>query len=251
MKKIFLSISAILAGIALFSSCDDKQIKADTYIDSFSYAQGLIGGTGYRTILDSVKIRGEIGNKDLFYEAFRAGFNNDSTKFLMTREEAFDIIRKEEIETKRKAQEERERRFNEEAAFNKIKADEFLKKYKEEKNVVAMENGVLYKVIKTGYGPKPTLQDTVVIHYVGKLADGNEFVNSYTKKAPLKFSLNTVTIPGIKSVLQEMPRNSIWEIAIPPEMAYGKEGTTISSFTVPSNSVLIFKIELLKVFNPK
>lgn len=250
MKKIFLSISTILTGIILFSSCEDKQFKTDTYIDSFSYAQGLVGGTGYRTIIDSVKIKGELGDNELFYEAFRAGFYNDTSHFLMTREEAYDLIRKHDEEVKRKALEEREKRINEEAAFNKIKAEEFLKNYKEEKNVVILENGVMYKVLKTGYGPKPTLQDTVIINFEGKRKDGEIFVNTFEKgKRPVKIAVKDINeLEGLKSAILEMPKYSTWEIVLPPDLAYGKNGSIDGK--VPSNSVVILKVELQKVINP-
>lgn len=241
MKKIFLPISALIAGITLFSSCEDKKPKMDTFSDSLCYAQGLIGGTNYCKILESEKIE---GNKDLFYEAFRAGFQNDSATFIMTREEAFDLIREYNEELTRKAQEELERKHNEEAAFNKVKADEFLKKYKEEKNVVTLESGVMYKVLKVGYGPKPTLQDTVVFHYEGKLIDGKVLSNSRQKKEPGIFCMKDVPIQGLKLALQEMPKYSTWEVVIPPDLAFGKEG---AGDKIPSNSAVIFKVELMKI----
>ncbi len=215
-------------------------------MDSISYAQGLIGGTSYCQILEAKKVQ---GNKEGFYEAFRAGFYNDTNSFMMSREEAYNLINEYNTDLQKKAQEDLERKHNEEAAFNKIKADEFLKKYKEEKNVVALENGVMYKIIKTGYGPKPTLQDTVVINYEGKLIDGHVFTSSYKDKKPLKFPLATIAIEGLKTALLEMPKNSTWEIVIPPELAYGKNEAGAKK-EIPSNSALIFKIELMKVFNP-
>ncbi len=48
---------------------------------------------------------------------------------------------------------------------NKKTAEEFLEKNKDKKGVITRDSGLQYKIIKKGKGDKPTLTDTVKVHY--------------------------------------------------------------------------------------
>ena len=71
----------------------------------------------------------------------------------------------------------------------------FLEQNKLKKGVVTLPDGLQYKIIKQGTGPRPTINDTVTVNYAGKLIDGKEFDSSYKRGEPATFPVNGV-IPG-------------------------------------------------------
>jgi FKBP-type peptidyl-prolyl cis-trans isomerase FklB len=103
--------------------------------------------------------------------------------------------------------------------------------------VTTTASGLQYKVITAGTGRKPTPSDTVTVNYKGTLVDGTEFDSSYKRGEPASFPVGGV-IPGWTEALQLMPIGSKYELAIPPDLAYGSQGPL-------ANQVLLFEVELL------
>ena len=119
----------------------------------------------------------------------------------------------------------------------------FLETNKAKEGVVTLPDGLQYKVIKAGTGPKPTISDTVTVHYEGKTVDGTEFDSSYKRGEPATFPVSGV-IQGWTEALQLMPAGSTWELYIPASLAYGTRGAPP---VIGPNEVLIFKVELISV----
>ncbi|HEX6570454.1 MAG TPA: FKBP-type peptidyl-prolyl cis-trans isomerase [Steroidobacteraceae bacterium] len=103
--------------------------------------------------------------------------------------------------------------------------------------VTKTASGLQYRVITPGSGKKPTTTDTVTVHYKGTLVDGTEFDSSYKRGQPATFPVSGV-IPGWTEALQLMPIGAKYELAIPPDLAYGSQGPL-------ANQVLLFEVELL------
>jgi FKBP-type peptidyl-prolyl cis-trans isomerase FklB len=110
-------------------------------------------------------------------------------------------------------------------------------------DVVTLPDGLKYKIIKAGQGPKPTLNSTVVVNYEGTLTNGSKFDSSYDRGEPATFQVGQV-IPGWVEVLQLMPVGSTWEVYIPANLAYGEAGAPP---VIGPNEPLIFKVELLDI----
>ena len=101
------------------------------------------------------------------------------------------------------------------------------------------------KIIKKGAGKSPSSSmDQVRVHYEGKLIDGTIFDSSYEKGEPYVTRLNQV-IKGWTEGVQLMKEGSEYEFFIHPRLAYGERRNN----NIPPNSVLLFKIELQKVFD--
>ncbi len=101
-------------------------------------------------------------------------------------------------------------------------------------------SGLQYKVIKQGDGDRPKASNNVTVHYEGTFLDGRVFDSSYRRGQPTSFPLNRV-IPGWTEGLQLMRTGSTYIFRIPPNLAYGPNG----SGPIPGNSTLIFKVELI------
>jgi FKBP-type peptidyl-prolyl cis-trans isomerase len=129
------------------------------------------------------------------------------------------------------------------AEKNKNEGEDFLAKNKANDGVVALKSGLQYKILTSGKGAKPTIDDTVVIHYRGMLLDGREFGSSYRAQTPASLPLKSV-IEGWKQALPLMPAGSKWRLFVPPKLAYGDRGV---GRRVGPNSTLIFDVELFDV----
>jgi FKBP-type peptidyl-prolyl cis-trans isomerase FklB len=119
----------------------------------------------------------------------------------------------------------------------------FLEANKKQPGVVALPSGVQYKIITQGNGVKPTLEDTIKVHYKGTTIDGNIFDDSYSRGEPIEFPLGGL-IEGWKQTLVLMPAGSKWQLFIPSEYAYGDRG---AGGSIPGGATLIFELELLDV----
>ncbi|MBU2647968.1 FKBP-type peptidyl-prolyl cis-trans isomerase [bacterium] len=120
--------------------------------------------------------------------------------------------------------------------------DSFLDKNAEQPDVIKTRSGLQYRVIKEGKGRYARASDTVTVHYEGQLTDGTVFDSSYKRGKPAKFKASGV-IKGWSEALQMMNKGSVWELFIPPELAYGSKGIPN---IIPPNAVLIFTVELIK-----
>ncbi len=129
------------------------------------------------------------------------------------------------------------------AGENLAKGKAFMAKNKAKKGVTTLPDGLQYEVLSAGTGPQPSADSTVKVHYTGKLIDGSQFDSSRTADKPVTFPVNGV-IPGWTEVLQLMKTGARWMVTIPPELAYGANG---SGAVIGPNETLVFEIELLDI----
>ncbi|MCK5855968.1 MAG: FKBP-type peptidyl-prolyl cis-trans isomerase [Bacteroidales bacterium] len=86
--------------------------------------------------------------------------------------------------------------------------------------------------------------DVVYVHYIGKLSDGTQFDESYSRKSPLKFQLGVGrVIKGWDEGIQLMHVGDSALLTIPPEIGYGERDMG----QIPPNSTLIFTVKLVKI----
>lgn len=113
---------------------------------------------------------------------------------------------------------------------------------------------IYVKVLERGNGvDKAMYNDTVRVHYRGKLINGDVFDQSYKgtlkpeSAVPSKFEVSSL-INGWTTVLQQMKEGDRWEIFIPWSLAYGPGMMAGSSTTILDYSVLHFDLQLVKVY---
>lgn len=135
---------------------------------------------------------------------------------------------------------------NQESNMNKTEKDpvtSFLEENAKKEGVVTLNENLQYKVLEPGDGPQPNLHSSVTVHYEGTLVDGKEFDSSFKRNEPTTFSLDQV-IQGWTEALPHMKTGATWMVYIGPKLAYGERGIP---GVIPPNSVLVFKIKLIKV----
>ena len=232
-SKIFLTYIFIFA---IFFSCtsneekgSDIKTKLTDDTDSISYSIGADIG-------DNLINQGI----DINYDAFSSGFRNgyEKEEHLLTMEKRRELFKfmQDRMRVKQQA----------EASKSLEKAENFLKDNKDKnKDILVTKSGLQYRVIKKGSGKSPdSSSDQVRVHYEGKLLDGTIFDSSYKKGEPFVTRLNRV-IKGWTEGIQLMNEGSEYEFFIHPRLAYGARRNN----DIPPNSVLIFKVELQKVFD--
>lgn len=128
---------------------------------------------------------------------------------------------------------------------NKREGESFLHLNRQKEDVVSLPSGLQYKIVQKGNGAKPSLFDSVRIHYSGSFIDGQVFDSSYSRGEPTVFPVNRV-IAGWSEALQLMQEGDKWQLFIPHYLAYGEHGF---GREIGPNTTLIFEVECLEV-NP-
>lgn len=129
------------------------------------------------------------------------------------------------------------------AAENKSKGDAFMAENAKKEGVVALPDGLQYKILSAGTGKKPAESDTVLCNYKGTFLDGTVFDSSERAGKPVPFEVKNV-IPGFREILQLMPVGSKWQVFIPSNLAYGERG---AGGVIGPNATLIFEVELVSI----
>ena len=105
-------------------------------------------------------------------------------------------------------------------------------------------NSMVIDDIKIGTGDAVKNGDTVSVHYVGTLQNGQEFDNSKKRGQPFEFKVGGgQVIEGWEKGVVGMQVGGQRILVIPPDMAYGSQGIG----PIPGNATLVFSIELLEI----
>jgi len=140
-------------------------------------------------------------------------------------------------------------KFERQSEENKKEGEIFLADNAKKEGIVTIANGVQYRTLKKGDGKSPKINDNVQVHLKGMLLNGDQFFSSYSLNQPSTFPVGRV-IRGLKDALLQMKIGDKWQIFIPAEHAFGKEGNTPAAPGMPGvgpNEVVIYEIELLDI----
>jgi FKBP-type peptidyl-prolyl cis-trans isomerase FkpA len=135
-----------------------------------------------------------------------------------------------------------ESRMQATADRDKAAGAEYLARRATESGAVKTDSGLVYIAGKEGTGASPTAEDTVTVHYEGKLISGKVFDSSIERGEPTSFPLGQV-IPCWTEGVQKMKVGGTAQLICPPDLAYGERGNP----SIPGNSTLVFDVELLGI----
>ena len=227
-----LPLSRVAAcAVLTFSSLAlaDDQVPLDSPAAKNSYAVGASLGGSVRQLTIAM-------DHKLVLRGFEDALSG--SKPLMSTED----VRATVLQLQRQ-QKEKQALVSKAAADQNMKDGEtFLTANKAKEGVVVLPSGLQYRILKTGKGKKPTLQDKVVCHYRGTLIDGTEFDSSYSRQQPSTFSVAQV-IKGWTEALQLMTVGSKWQLYIPSNLAYGERGPG----RIGPHATLQFEVELIAI----
>ncbi len=115
-----------------------------------------------------------------------------------------------------------------------------VKNYLTLKGITATQDsrGFFYQVIGPGYGTSfPTVASNVTVKYSGTLTDGTVFDSNATG---VTFPLSNVIL-GWQYGVPLVKKGGVINLYLPPSLGYGCSATG----GIPSNSILIFTVEIL------
>ena len=232
MKK--LSTAALLVSMTFSSVVLANAITDKKFIDESSYALGVAMGKQVEEMVSSQK---EIIQFDT--ARILAGVEDTVKGNLKLSDE--EVGKQLQTLTEKLAEIEKEK-AEEVAKEAKAKGEAYRAEFAKKDGVKKTESGILYRIEQAGTGDTPKPEDTVKVHYTGKLVDGTEFDSSHKHGQPIEFKLNQL-IPGWVEGIQLIKKGGKIELVLPPELAYGEQ----AAGQIPPNSTLHFDIELLDV----
>lgn len=133
--------------------------------------------------------------------------------------------------------------YDKAAAENKTRSDSFLAQNKAKAGVKTLANGVQYRVIEVGNGAKPTLGSSVELEVGGPYPWGQRPTPAQPAQKMESTKLSEIEMPAIREVLMQMPAGSKWEVALPPDKAFGADPRS----PFPPNVAVVFEVKLLGV----
>ena len=225
----------ILTGLFMMSGCkhnmnDTSKIKLETRMDTISYIIGLDYGIGIRE--EQIK-----ANKLAIYKGLNDGLAGSSVLSDSVKNKIIDAFNEE-------LKDRLEKEGEENLKNNKLEGQKFMEENIDAEGVVQLPSGLQYKVLKEGTGSKPSEADSVIVHYRAMFINRDVFDMSYDR-GPAGFKLSEVT-KGLSQGIRLMNKGSIYELYIPPELAYGDQ--TFANI-IPAGSTLIYTIELIEVMS--
>lgn len=229
MKYLTLAAVTIVA-VTTATAAPAKQSPLKDDKQKLSYTLGYKSGSTLKQQSDQI-------DYESFIDGLKAAFKGK--KPLLDAKEMNRVI----MDFKKQLIMQQLKQMKVEGDKNLAQANAFLKKNAKQKGVIQVNPNLQYKVVKKGSGPVPKPTDMVTVNYEGKLLDGKVFDSSYKRGQPVSFELDKV-IPGWTKVLSQMPAGSTVMLYIHPQEGYGPQG---SPPVIPPNSLLEFKVDLIKV----
>lgn len=210
-------------------STSSKVSGTSSQATKVAYSFGYLMGKSNREVVTDL-------DTNAFVSGFQEGYGNKAPQ--LTEEQMRSTI----LEYKKNRDAEEMKKTQALASENTAKGTAFLAENAKKPGIKTTASGLQYEVLKEGTGAQPVATDQVSVNYEGTLIDGTVFDSSYARNEPVTFPLNQV-IGGWTEGVQLMKVGSVYKFYIPSNLAYGENGAG----PIPPNSVLIFKIELLKI----
>ncbi|PCI30565.1 peptidylprolyl isomerase [Candidatus Kaiserbacteria bacterium] len=135
----------------------------------------------------------------------------------------------------------------------KVKIHEVTEKIKRihvTQSSTAVHSNFTVKDFVKGEGEKAQYGDTLYVHYVGQLLNGETFDTSAKSDVPFEVQLGVgQVITGWELGLVGMKEGGTRRLIIPAEFAYGEReiANQKGEVIIPANSTLLFDIILLKI----
>lgn len=227
-----VAVAQSTAGVPLSAAtAPDPVTPYTTEKDKMSYATGVM--TARQLTKNGVPF-----DLDVMIQGLRDGMAGGPIR--MGDKELKAVLQAMQTDIARKLSNERQVK----ASLNRENGVIFQKKYGAQAGVTVLPGNLMYKIIKAGTGEKTNEVGTVVVKFRGTLIDGTEFdATPEGKTATIKLA---DVITGWREAIRRMPAGSIWEVVVPPSMAYSTRG---AGSVIGPNETLIFNIELVAVVN--
>jgi peptidylprolyl isomerase len=115
---------------------------------------------------------------------------------------------------------------------------------------VVTDSGLQYYDMVVGDGPSPEAGQVATMHFTLWLEDGTLLGSTLSSAQPVQALVGSGQLfAGWEEGLQGMQTGGSRQLVIPPELAFGEEGTPDGA--IPPNTGVIIEMELLSVLDPQ
>ena len=230
LRSITVAVAAFaMAGSALAQDVSSEKGKLSYYF-GYDYGNNLAELTARGEQLD---INSVVKGLQDAYAKKQPALTADQLK------PALEAFQKREQSRAQQAKAE----YDKVAGENKTKSDQFIAQYKGQAGVKTLASGVPYKVMENGTGAKPTQASTVALEVSGPFPMGQRPQSANPPQSIPSIKVSAVEMAAMREVLLQMPAGSKWEVALPPDKAYGADPRT----GFPPNVAVVFEIKLASV----
>lgn len=159
----------------------------------------------------------------------------------------FDV-KVEKVQTKEQMEQEMKAETEKQSAVENVNLEKYITDNK--LNPTKTSSGLMYVVTKEGSAEKAAAGDTVVVHYTGKLLNGNKFDSSVDVGKPIEFPVGRgMVIKGWDEAFMLFGKGTKATLIIPSALGYGPN--EVGGGVIPAYSSLIFDIELVNIKKAK
>ncbi|MBD9468408.1 FKBP-type peptidyl-prolyl cis-trans isomerase N-terminal domain-containing protein [Pseudoxanthomonas sp. PXM01] len=230
LRSIAVAVAAFaMAGSALAQDVSSEKGKLSYYF-GYDYGNNLAELTARGEQLD---INSVVKGLQDAYAKKQPALTADQLK------PALEAFQKREQSRAQQAKAE----YDKVAGENKTKSDQFIAQYKGQAGVKTLASGVPYKVMENGNGAKPTQASTVELLVSGPYPFGQRPAEARPAQPMKDLKISAVEMPAMREALLQMPAGAKWEVALPPDKAYGADPRT----GFPPNVAVVFEIKLVSV----
>lgn len=212
--------------------------SAQEQAEAVAYAVGYYLGEEVRLGLEADQVDVD---RTLIIHGFRAAINGEDPQLTDAQMEdalarAHDLTAERVLD--QKLGEDPDFRALHDRNLEKSKA--FHEQFASQPGVVTLESGAQYRPLANGVGTPAGPDATVVVTFQGALLDGRVF----TEGQEVEVEVAGLTA-GVRELLSQMRPGDWWQLAVPPELAYGGLGRPGMGIG-PSESI-IGDVRLLEV----
>ena len=228
--------ACVLAGVAALAN-DAPSATPTTVPEKVGYAVGYDLG---RVALEQIQTDGvEVDIASFLRGIGDAMLSNDVR---MSDAELYATLADLERDVNERAANERLKRDPAFSVVNEANAQrsrEFHASFAEKEGAVTLESGAQYRVLESGDGRSPTVEDTVELTYQGRTLGGGEIGEG----GRVEIAIREMTRGG-REVVPLMREGDRWLVAIPPRLAYGVAGKPPE---IGPSETLVFELTLERV----
>lgn len=230
---------------------DSDSVLFDTYkmgqpiklmVSAPSFKGDLMSGLKLLTEKDSATF---LINADSLFEKT---FNFPRPAFIRAGSYLNFAIKVDKVQSKEEIDQEMKAETEKQAALESVNIEKYITDNK--LNMTKTASGLQYVITKQGGSEKAAAGDTVVVHYTGKLLNGNKFDSSLDMGKPLEFPVGqSVVIKGWDEAFLLLSKGTKATVIVPSALGYGP--SAVGNGAIPAFSTLIFDVELVNIKKAK
>ncbi len=179
---------------------------------------------------------------------FEKTFNFPRPEFIRAGSYLTFIVKVDKVQSKEQLETEMKAEAEKQSALESVNIAKYIADNKLTTTKTA--SGLQYVITKKGGADKAVAGDTVVVHYTGKLLNGNKFDSSLDNGKPIEFPVGQgMVIKGWDEAFTTLTKGTKATVIIPSALGYGP--SAVGNGAIPAFSTLVFDVEFVNIKKAK